>query len=647
MKRALAILMALTMLVCLAVPSFADHHEHEPEPVNVVVVVDTPHGDVVKTGFGTAEQPVVVNDTRRTDIESVSAFMGGVAEARGTVKENVNANFGADVDVKGNVGNDVNANWGSAVEVTGTVVGDVNASTGSNVDVGKNVLADVTATTGATVNVGNDVKEDVTATKGATVNVGGDVDGFVDASKGANVDVKADVEGNITASKGATVTVGDDAESNVTATEGATVTIGDDVWGSIDENGAIVDVAGNVLGNVDAVAGTVTIGGNVFNITETGAIVDVDGTVKGNITAIGGTVTAGDVEGDVTATAGANVEIEEAVLKAVVEASDDNTKVTFKDDLAIAEITIEDGAKVIVVGELSNSDVDIDDWKTEDIMRTFRYRIGHGKHARFEEVTKKVGERVVPSESELIVGELGRNVDFDKGSKDSVFFLVGLDANSAAWADLITTGLKDATDEYKATDASLKDVENFRKETVITFKASDADNKVLESIEGLPEKGVKLVIDNGVATLSLAPWFKGGLQDLVVVLKDIAKVIPGCPTFYVDYGTAPVKSSAPTVVSLTGAAGAEKYEGNGHVGLTFSAEYLKNAPKLSTVKVTNDTLGEELTSSQYSLQGHQDGSTTLTLSNTYLNSIGAGDYQFTVTLGEDSFVLTINVPAAA
>ncbi|MDO4982181.1 MAG: hypothetical protein Q4E35_01330 [Eubacteriales bacterium] len=543
MKKVLAFLMAMTMLVCLAVPSFAE-----------------------KTTDVEAEGPH----------EFAFAFEAG----------NVDADRGATVVIGHDVEIDVNANRGAEVYVGDDVKENVNANRGAEVYVGDDVDGNVEAAgKNTTVVVGEDVEGTVTAEKGASVTVGNDVE-----NKG-----KAD-NAVVAEGKDTTVEVKDDVIGGVKATAGATVTVGDNVFGTITENGSIVDVEGNVIGNVNAEDGTVTIGGEVKGtINADGAIVDVEGKVVGDIKAEG-----------------------------------EGTEIFIGGDLT-GKITSIDGATVIIVG---TADGEINTEYTKQVKERIRVHNKHGYGWDWRETSKE-------ADGQVVVGELGKNVEIE--GKDNVFYLVGLKEGSALWDELVVTGTQEIGDVH-ATEASVKD--DIRKSVITIAPASD-DQIVIVDRRSLPTGTRLFTAPDGTAVITFGRSFNGGLQDLMVFLKDIAKDNPSMIVEIYD-GASAATDGIPVAVSVEGEAGAaEVCDVNNHASVRFSADFIKTVTGLTSVKLTDKATGENLLPSAYSVQRHSDGTVTLSFSNSYLQTLETGDHVFEIAFDNGAvFTVTVNVPEA-
>lgn len=517
------------------------------------------------------------------------------------------AQNGAKITVKGAVtekanGNAINASSGAVVEV-GSVredgAGNAVSASGS----------------GTKVTVNNAVNE---GAEGSAIS----------AEKGAEVTVKGSVsetEGGdaISATEGATVTVEkyvkeDDAGHAVSATEGANVT----VKGNVNEkdagdainasSGASVTVEGNVTESGD---------GNAIKATGAETMVTVEGNVKeeGNGSAI-------------------NVSGATIIIVGNVEEANANDAIT-----AAANAT------VIVGGNVSNGD---------ETIATNAVASGFGATVIVEGlVTGSLNAYSQNTSGTIYLGELNGIIN-DKTDKNNIHYLVGLAENSAQnITDFNVTGTNNfsATSpvsgasgkEYFYTDSADPDILN---NTSVTLTPRDSGKEL--TVSNLPA-GVTSVSENGKLTLKFDSSFKGGLQNLLLILKDIAKQNPEVAAEiyvsaadYSNYVYVPEYSVTTTNAEVAVAAeeleeGAVKpFNLNNHTGVTLAPSVLGET-EFYTIKVLKDS--SELSAGNYSFQMHSDGSVSLILSNTYLLSLENGTYDFTVMVNGQKIIFTVVV----
>ncbi|MBQ3811740.1 MAG: InlB B-repeat-containing protein, partial [Kiritimatiellae bacterium] len=283
-------------------------------------VVAVAQGGALTVGGGAA---INLPDDAQNGTAVEVAAGGALVVDGGTVGGDVDSSGTVHVDA-GIVAGDIEATGGDAsVTVAGgTVDGDVNVLGGASVAVsGGTVTGDIDAAgAGSTVAVsGGDVEGGIVADGGAGVRVtDGSVGGGIEVGDGSSVEVAGgEVEGGIDAAEGSTVAVSDGEVSGGIVAGGDLEISGGTVSGGLDGEPAVVargdaDISGGTVSGVVNVQGEgdLTISGSADvegNVTATGADASVEvagGSVNGNVTASDGAdiaVSGGEVTGNAVA----------------------------------------------------------------------------------------------------------------------------------------------------------------------------------------------------------------------------------------------------------------------------------------------------------------------------------------------------------
>lgn len=240
--------------------------------------------------------------------------------------------------------------------------------------------------------------------------------------------------------------------------------------------------------------------------------------------------------------------------------------------------------------------------------------------------------------SALYLGQLDGEIGYDR---PYVHYLIGIAPEgsvalsevtivSAIVADDTIDGINEKG--YRYTTTADKDALNGK---TIILKPADGKELTVKGFDGADVTCVKNA--DGTVTFTLGSDFKGGLQNLVLVLVDKSspKANPA-PTYYI------VPVCSVTVVELVLPDGVEEgmikeLDSADKAGITVDSSIGSS----DSVRVFLD--GEELDAKDFTVQTNQDGSFDIILSNAYLRSLGSGSYDFTVVIGDMEIELTVEV----
>lgn len=248
----------------------------------------------------------------------------------------------------------------------------------------------------------------------------------------------------------------------------------------------------------------------------------------------------------------------------------------------------------------------------------------------------------VTADSIIAIGSVDKETALSGAAPNVLRFLIGTDDDSEATLDDVTLS------GSAVSDKTLKGINDRKFGTTLTMvELSDhltnaevklsAGSRKLSSVSGLGN-GITAT-DNGDGTftlkLALGGGFMGGLNKLILKLAtepdpDPAPLPPKPPKGPVHVITA---------LPVEGVEGVDVKDDGGHVFLCIAAN---QAGEWGTdVKVTLN--GEEVDPANYTVVLNPNGSVSLAFASSYLLSLGAGEHVFTVTVGSESFDLTVIV----
>lgn len=453
-----------------------------------------------------------------------------------------------------------------------------------------------------------------------TANASGDdltVNGCVAGDESARDAVYSADSAKVTVSESVTKT-GDDPGFAVRANSGSDVTVKKDITESgesdaiyTSNNGKVV-VGGNVSESDDGTAIEAYFGSTV---EVTGIVTESGGGNAINATGADTTVT---VNGDVT------------------ESGDGNA------------IHAQEGATVIVLGSV----VEKDDGLVINASKSTVKVGGDAKGAVMDSGAVVIVEGLVSgdiyandnSATEVYIGQLNGSVSANFGK---IHYLIGLaDDSDCDFSDISMSGdsiidpnaTKQGVEKsyLYTTSASVGDL----RDKVVTLKP--ADGKIL-TVSGFEAADVLYTAnEDGTVTFLIGKAFKGGMQNLKLILTE--KPGPGpdpdpTPVIYI------VPASSVRTVEFTAPEGFEeglitKLASADHAGLTIDKSLLAEGAEHS-LKVTLD--GKELPAEAFRFCINADGSLSLTLSNTYLFSLGDGTYDLVATVDGLEIPFTVAV----
>lgn len=427
-----------------------------------------------------------------------------------------------------------------------------------------------------------------------------------------------------------------DGEVKTGSTPDVYVHEGDAQWVSVDGNGVVLNVNGEngVRNNTDNIAVSASNNSQIFIINDVedssnhnainaveDALVYVEGSVsesdageaiyaKNSTVTVEGNVTENDDGNAITADGGTTV----IVMGDVSENYDGNA------------IVAENSSVVKVGGDVKEDD------DGNAIVAKDSTVIVEGK---VDGVINQIGS------ANIYIGQLNGEID-DYSTLNNIHYLIGF-VDDSLLNEIDFVDERDIIEHDKVSGVnktyqfftSTADATTFDGAIVI-LKPNDSGKEL--TVSDLPA-GVTSDSDNGKLTLKFDSSFKGGLQNLMLVLKNIAHDNEDIYVVYVpDY----LVSAAADFTLPEGLTEADVslYNRDSHAGITLSASLL-SGNVLDSVKVFRDS--EELPSGNYSFLPHKDGSVSVILSNTYLLSLGNGSYNFTVAVDGLEIPVTVTV----
>ena len=415
--------------------------------------------------------------------------------------------------------------------------------------------------------------------------------------------------------------------NSVIAQDGAEITVGGEVTAELvwplsaiqaSDNSTKVTVEGNVTENG---------AGNAIN-----AINGAEVTVEGSVTE--------SYNGHAIYAAGSGTTV---TVKANVIESDTNTEgnAIYAQNKAIVIVcgdVDENGDGGAIIANNSTVIVGGDVTEKRDVSGIFKaVMASDGAEVIVEGKVTADGD-IVADNSALYLGQLVGKIAV---GQQNIHYLIGIAPEgsvalsevtivSAIVADDTIDGINE--EGYRYTTTADKDALNGK---TIILKPADGKKLTVSGFDGADVTCVKNA--DGTVTFTLGSDFKGGLQNLVLVLVDKSspKANPA-PTYYI------VPDCSVTVVELVLPDGVEEgmikeLDSADKAGITVDSSIGSS----DSVKVFLD--GEELDAKDFTVQTNQDGSFDIILSNAYLRSLGSGSYDFTVVIGDMEIELTVEV----
>ena len=442
---------------------------------------------------------------------------------------------------------------------------------------------------------------------------------------------------------------GDGSENSVYAVSGGEINVG----GTVTRN---ISLGGDAIFAMDdstkvVVVGTVTeeAGGSAIN-ARSGAAVEVGSVDEKNdghaINALSGANVI--VHGDITEDGANNAINAEDGATVKVEGN-----ITEKgEDSAIRAM---DGATVIVFGNVEENDygVSLACGNATIMVGGDVTKVGGGTAISANNAATVIVEGIVSGNTrnnsatlgaaDLYLGQLNGTIIEENSDLNHIFYLIGFTDNEllkyigyedpSSILEYKEEGIEGAKKDYYFV-TNTADAEILKGKSV-TLKPNDS-NKIL-TVSGFDGANVKYVAnENGTVTFTIGENFKGGMQNLVLILKD--KSGPSPVYYLVPLGsatTASVKLPAGVAEGLIKA-----LDSADHAGITVDSSLVGDG----SVKVLKD--GKELSAKDFSTYTHADGSIDVILSNTYLFALGSGSYDFTAQVGGTEIEFTVLVAEA-
>ena len=313
----------------------------------------------------------------------------------------------------------------------------------------------------------------------------------------------------------------------------------------------------------------------------------------------------------------------------------------------------ESGATVTIMGNVSESNGSLPinaaggtvkvkgDVKQTDGDGESAIRVSSSGNVIVEGVVTGDVQLLPDSNSFLYLGQLDGEIKY---GGENVFYLIGMSDGAAGLKEFNFSGVASAAEGASGKSYNTVCANGIAGSQITITPKTD---KVLDTAKLVLPAGVEKVEQDGALILKFADGFKGGLQNMVLILAD--KPVPGPdpgpdpdpdPTPVSVIYVVPVNSY--TVVELVLPEGVAedlitKLDSADHAGITVDSSLVGDG----AVKVLKGD--QELSEDDFSVYTHSDGSIDVILRNTYLYNLGTGSYDFTAIINGMEIPFTVAV----
>lgn len=426
------------------------------------------------------------------------------------------------------------------------------------------------------------------------------------------------------------------------------------------EGGGKINVGGTVTGNISWGGDAIYAKDNSTNVVVVGTVTEEAGGSAINAS-FGATVEAGSVDEKndghaINALSGANVivhgDITEDGANNAINAEGGATvtvegNITEKgSDSAIRAMS---GATVIVFGNVEENDygVSIACGDATIMVGGDVTKVGGGTAINANNGATVIVEGIVSGNTknnsatlgaaDLYLGQLNGTIIEENSDLNHIFYLIGMADGAAGLKEFNFSGVASAPECASGKSYNTVCANGIAGSQITITPKTD---KVLDTAKLVLPAGVAKVEKDGTLILKFADGFKGGLQNMVLLLTDKPAPAPGPkPVCYI------VSTASVTVAEIIAPEGVEEglikvLDSRDRAGLTIDKSLLAETAGHS-VKVTLD--GEELPQAAYSFRINADGSLTLVLSSTYMLSMGEGSHDCIVAVDGLEICFTVVV----
>lgn len=165
----------------------------------------------------------------------------------------------------------------------------------------------------------------------------------------------------------------------------------------------------------------------------------------------------------------------------------------------------------------------------------------------------------------------------------------------------------------------------------ITLTPNDSSKKL--TVSGLPEGVTAVSLENGALALTFDESFKGGLQQLMFILK-------GPEPIYIPVQIKYVKTAEVELPEGADEGDVVACEVDGKAGITVTPALLSETDEHSVQLFIGD---KEITDKDFSIVTNADGSISILLSSEYMLSLGTGNFKLRAVVDGVEILFTVEV----